>query len=196
MRTTRAQLKEATQALVIDAASRLFMQRGFAATTVRDIAEASAVSPGTVMAVGDKPALLVRVFDDLVAALQREWAGADPVASAPGESCADGLLRVVLPFVTLFTDHPGLSRCYVSILVSGNHSSSLLTDLADRLVAQFGEVIVTHGVPAPQSRDRARALYAAYVGTLLLWASRSTVDPDDVAADLRATFDAICPGKE
>ena len=68
MSTPRAEVKQLTHSRVVDAAARLFVEEGFAGTSIRGIAKAAGVSVGTVMSVGDKSALLVRVFDLLVEA--------------------------------------------------------------------------------------------------------------------------------
>jgi AcrR family transcriptional regulator len=55
----RAEYAEATRRAIMQAARRLFTERGYFATTVRDIADAARVSPATVYAVGGgKEALL------------------------------------------------------------------------------------------------------------------------------------------
>lgn len=66
---------------VVDAASRLFGERGYVATTVEAIAREAAVAPATVyQAFGTKQAILARILDvtiagdaDPVALLDRDW---------------------------------------------------------------------------------------------------------------------------
>lgn len=59
---------EATRASVLDAARRLFVDRGYAATSVQDIAREAGVSVDTLYAaVGRKPELLLAVHDMLLA---------------------------------------------------------------------------------------------------------------------------------
>ena len=82
-----AEKRQATESRVLNEARRLFEQRGFTATTIRDIAHAAGVSVGTVMAAGDKPALLVQVFDDLIAA-EHATRSAPPTAG----TCVDRIL--------------------------------------------------------------------------------------------------------
>jgi AcrR family transcriptional regulator len=71
----------ATRSRIVDAALRLFVEGGYAATTVEMIAREAAVAPATVyQAFGTKYAILARAFDvtvagdsHLVAILEREW---------------------------------------------------------------------------------------------------------------------------
>jgi len=198
MASTREHLKQATRTRVLDVAHRLFQERGFASTTVRDIAAESGVSVGTVMTVGDKNALLVQVFDTEVAA-----AHARPADPAPhpkvesGGTCANRLVVLIQPFVSLFTESPELARAYASILVSGAHSSSLFTELAARLRDEFATAITLHGCTSrADAPARAQALYAAYVGTLFTSSALGALDPLALTESLRATFATICPCKE
>lgn len=81
-----------TRRRIVDAALRLFVERGYAATTVEAIAREAQVAPATVyQAFGTKYAILARAFDATVAGdfhpvavLDREWvqslcSEADPV---------------------------------------------------------------------------------------------------------------------
>jgi AcrR family transcriptional regulator len=66
---------------VVDTALRLFLERGYVATTIEAIARESAVAPATVyQAFGTKPAILARVLDQAIAGdaepaalLDRDW---------------------------------------------------------------------------------------------------------------------------
>ena len=66
---------------VLDAASRLFLERGYVATTVEAIAREAAVAPATVyQAFGTKQAVLARILDTTIAGdtgpaalLERDW---------------------------------------------------------------------------------------------------------------------------
>src|SRR5690348_2623809 len=66
---------------VADAASRLFLERGYMATTIEAIAAEAAVAPATVyQAFGTKQAILARILDVTIAGdagpaalLERDW---------------------------------------------------------------------------------------------------------------------------
>jgi AcrR family transcriptional regulator len=62
--TLRQAQARATRRLIIDAAARLFTERGYMATSIDQVAEAAGVSRATVFqSVGGKPALLKAAYD-------------------------------------------------------------------------------------------------------------------------------------
>lgn len=195
MTGTRQQLKKETHARVIEAATALFTERGFETTTVRDIAALAAVSPGTVISVGDKNALLIKVYDNLIADqhAQRSRAADTGVSG----TCVDRLETLVAPFVSMFMDNPSLSRSYASVLVSGTQNSALFTKLADKLITEFATAISAHRCTSPtEAQAKSRALYFAYVGTLFTWSAQASADASALQSNLRSTFASICNCKE
>lgn len=80
----RAERSRRTRARVVEAATRLFVEHGYVATTIEDVAEAAGVAVQTVYYLfGNKPTLLARVLDvsivgDLepVPVLERPWVDA------------------------------------------------------------------------------------------------------------------------
>lgn len=196
MSTTRERLKHTTQARVVEAAGRLFRERGFPSTTVRDIAEASGVSVGTVMAVGDKNGLLVRVFDEMVGAEHARRAGMGST-SAGSATCPERLVALVEPFVAIFMARPELAQSYASIVASGTQTSTLFTDLAGSLVGEFATTLAAHGcVDRADATALAESLYAAYVGTLFISSARGTDEISDLVGRIHAVFTSICRCKE
>ncbi|MDA2811583.1 TetR/AcrR family transcriptional regulator [Nocardiopsis sp. RSe5-2] len=195
MARTREELRQATRRRVVDAAARLFQERGFAAATIRDIAEAAGVSVGTVMAVGDKKGLLVLVFDGLIAEGHRERSAGSGSGAEGG--CVDRLMGLVRPFVGMFTARLDLSRAYASVLVTGEHTSTLFTSLAERLVEEMRAAITRHGcIPDADAAAKARALYFAYIGVLFAWSGRTAADTAELDTGLRDAFAAICDCRE
>lgn len=191
MTPTRTETRRATRRTVLEAASRLFDERGFASTTVREIAQEAGVSVGTVMAAGDKEALLVELFDDLIDQRQQHI---DSLALDPSEPCGDSAISIVEPFVTLFEERRDLARTYASILVSGRHTSVVFTDLAHRLIDVLEQLITTCGCANPaDAHRRAEALHSAYIGNLFIWASTTEQSGVDFLTQLSKVFTAICP---
>ena len=187
----RTETRHATRRAVLEAASRLFGERGFASTTVRDMAQEAGVSVGTVMAAGDKEALLVELFDDLIDQRQQHI---DTPALDPNKPCGESAVAIVEPFVALFEERRDLARTYASILVSGRHTSVVFTDLARRLITVFEQLITAHGCTNPaDTRGRAEALHSAYIGNLFIWASTTEQSGADLLTQLRKVFTAICP---
>lgn len=62
----RAEQARQTRAAVLDAAGRCFLERGYAATTMKEVAAAAGVSVPTVFAQGGKAALLLACVDRAV----------------------------------------------------------------------------------------------------------------------------------
>jgi AcrR family transcriptional regulator len=62
----RSEQAQRTRVAVLDAAGRLFVDRGFAATTMRDVADAAGVSVQTVFGQGSKASLLLACVDRAV----------------------------------------------------------------------------------------------------------------------------------
>src|SRR3954469_20299008 len=59
----RAEQAQRTRAGVLDAATRCFLAKGYAATTMKDVAEAAGVAVQTVFGQGSKAALLLACVD-------------------------------------------------------------------------------------------------------------------------------------
>src|SRR5438105_8681009 len=62
----RAEQAQRTRAAVLDAAGRCFLDKGYAATTMKDVAAAAGVSVQTVFGQGSKAALLLACVDRAV----------------------------------------------------------------------------------------------------------------------------------
>lgn len=176
---SRAEAKAGTRARVLAAADRSFRERGFAGTTVRGIAADAGVSVGTVMAVGDKDALLIAIVDDWIAAVHaaRDASGALP-ALGRAEAIAR-LVGIVAPFVTYFNADGDLSREYAAVLARGKHRSRTFGDLADELQTDFEKVFAAAG--CADAGAAARTLYFVYIG--LLFATSGGAVTREVAAE-------------
>lgn len=172
----RTMARAETEHKVLCAAQELFDEHGYTDATIRDIACRAKVSVGTVMSVGDKEALLVQIFDQLIEA---EHQHRTPITA---EGCVERCLELVRPFLTLFVERLDLARVYASILLSGRHSSEVFQALGERLIQEFEDAITTEadcahlGATAQRSATAqphaiAKALHAAYIGTLFIWAS-------------------------
>ncbi|MBM7795712.1 TetR/AcrR family transcriptional regulator [Pseudoglutamicibacter cumminsii] len=191
MPRSRNETRQATRRAVLKATSRLFGERGFASTTIREIAQEAGVSVGTVMAAGDKEALLVELFDDLIDQRQQHIDSLDLDTSEP---CGDSAISIVEPFVALFEERRELARTYASVLVRGRHTSVVFTDLARRLIDVFEQLITAHGCTSrADTHRRAEALHSAYIGNLFIWASTTEQSGADLLTQLRKVFTAICP---
>ncbi|QIK64361.1 TetR/AcrR family transcriptional regulator [Leucobacter viscericola] len=206
MPTTRDALRRGTRAGVLTVATELFRDRGFEATTIRDIAELAQVSVGTVMSVGDKSALLVQIFDEGIERLhvQRDASHLVETRGSTG-SCAESVFELLQPFVRLFAGQADLARSYASILVAGKHSSKVFAELATVLRQEIQTVVsCQHGGCASDPEARAVAIYFAYIGMLFTWSADGSVAGDVASPSeaaglsdlLRTTLAESCTCKE
>lgn len=180
---------------MLAAADALFLTRGFAQTTIREVAEACGVSVGTVMAVGDKDALLVAVLDDRIRQVhtqRSESRGPDD-----GRDHVESVSRQLEPFVTLFTSHPALAREYASILVGGKHSSVVFTELAVLLIQEVSAILIASGCTTEERAAAiAEAVYFAYIGRLFTWPTDADEDAGRLRQELRRIIAIISTDEE
>lgn len=179
---TRAGQRAATREKVLDTAERLFRERGYAATTVRQIAAEAGVSTGSVMAVGDKAALLVVIFDGWIRAVHNARSVRAPESErAPSTSRAaiEEVVALLEPFLQYFMSDAALAREYASVLVRGDHDSVVFTELADALIAELASVLSRTGLGSESAEHGARAVYYLYLGVLMAVAGGAV---DDVSA--------------
>lgn len=168
---SRVEARDATRRKVLAAAERLFRAQGFAATTVRQIAADAGVSAGSVMAVGDKDALLVAVFDEWIGAVHRARGEGGELPDSPGEA----VMALFEPFIVYFAQDPGLSREYSSIIVRGTHESAIFAELALALVAEIENVLAGTGLDRAEAARRARIVYFAYLGIVMTAGNQAAV---------------------
>src|SRR5690349_15996631 len=95
--TTQAQRRAVTVAAIVRAAGQLFTARGFAATSIDDIAARAGVAKGAVYHhFESKEQIFARVFEQMTAALAAEVAR----AAAAGKSLLDRIERGTLKYLT------------------------------------------------------------------------------------------------
>lgn len=113
-RTRRDEYADQTRAAVVDAARKLFVERGFFQTKVTDIAELSRVSPATVYAqCGGKHGLLRSLMDG--------WTQSPMVVRSLQESLADDDAMLVMR---------ALSRAYLAITEEWGDVIRVVIDVA------------------------------------------------------------------
>lgn len=188
---TRHEQREATHEKVLSAAAELFLSNGFKATTVREIASAAGVSVGTVMAVGDKAALLVGIFDEKIASihatrdLPRRSLAESPVDCERPDGSSEEILQLVEPFLVIFARQSALAREYGSVLMSGNHHSAIFEGLATTLRQEIETILRRSGVTSYDPSAAAATIHLAYLGTIFAWAGSGELDPAKPLRDLR-----------
>ena len=189
----RAAQGERTRQRVLATAEDLFRARGFAATSIRDIAAGAKVSVGTVMAVGDKNGLLVAVYDEWIAAAHRDREQAlpgglarvvDAATAVPESSVTDAVMMLLAPFLRFFATDRALSRRYAAIVVGEEYRSTVFAELGPLLIEEIATVLwaanSAQGKRAIDPDKVARAIYFAYIGVLLVARGADAVPREDV----------------
>lgn len=177
---SRSEQRDATRREVLTVAEGLFLERGFDATTVRDIAAAAGVSVGTVMSVGDKRALLAAVFErgislvDERRAMERAESGERRDASG-GDSVAR-IVDLVRPYLKLFASRIDLARAYGAVLMDGTHGGGVFGVLGAALQHEIARVLRDAARPHPAPEAAARAIHLVYLGSIFEWAGRGEAD--------------------
>lgn len=174
---SRAVQKVNTRQKVLASAESLFRERGFEATTIRQIAAEAGVSSGTVIAAGDKEALLVAIFEGWIGAVH-EARGAEPTAEDPIEA----LLALFAPFISYFDLDDDLSRQYAATIARGQHESIIFGHLKEALLEEITTHLESAGTEDPHTG--AQVVYYAYLG-LLFTASNGAVPPEAALTQLR-----------
>jgi AcrR family transcriptional regulator len=154
------------RATIREAALRLFAERGYAGTSVRDIASAAGVSPALLFHhYGSKEGLRTAVDDWLMAVV------ADAVASGAAESDgADALTERFRRFAAVGAAHPAVSDYVARILGEGGDAAR---DLFDRMVATTRAELASlerRGIVRPTDDEMGRALLLLFLelGPMLL----------------------------
>lgn len=167
--------KAQTRARIVDAADRLFRERGYRGTSVEDIASAAGVGVRTIyLHFESKAAILLAYFDDWLDAFTAEFAkrpAREPVADAVRASL-DALVAAGWedqPVDQMTQPHP-----VVEFLTGGGtevagHVLQSLMRTQRRLVAAAGATTFEDEADA---RTRAAGFVGAWLGSVLLVADR------------------------
>ena len=171
--------RERTRAAVLDAATRLFRELGYEATSVRAIAASARVSVGAVMAVGSKDDLLVSSFVGEIERLSAERFGtAEPDQGLPPARVVE---EILVGYFDLISSQEELARAWGAALLTNDRHADTLRHLHDALVGEVGGVLQGHA-PREVVQRVTEDLYISYLGFLFAWASGVYLAVDAVAA--------------
>ncbi|HEY4811071.1 MAG TPA: TetR family transcriptional regulator [Solirubrobacteraceae bacterium] len=191
-RLTRAEQQAQTRARLIEAATKVFAQRGFQAASVEEIAEEAGYSHGAVYSNFDgKGELFLAVFEDYMAERVRELA--ETQAALPDDAALEDRARALadqwmdrlardrqsltlhVEFLAHADRDPELARRF------GSRSAAMRQALSRYIVQYQQEVGAELPMPAD---DLALILRALGIGLAIEW----LVSPDAVRHDLYGDF--------
>ncbi|MFB9990910.1 TetR/AcrR family transcriptional regulator [Deinococcus oregonensis] len=167
--TLQAQLTATKRQHVLDAAARVFAEKGFHAATIKDVATAAGVAHGSIYTYFEnKEALLLGLFD-LMSAQARVQAAASGTPDDP-----DQLLRATVhqPLAALTSGNAELFRIIFSeALINRAFSERLRTQILEPMILASAELLkstVFADAPLPPDFDlRVRAVSGLMLGTIL-----------------------------
>lgn len=187
----RERKKLRTRALIQKEAIRLFLERGFEATTIEEIAEAAEISPSTFF--NYFPTKEEVVFQDELDPLILAAFNAQPEGTHPIRALRDSMKTV---FGQLTAEQDNVMRQRISLMSSTPAlRSAMLTQFAD-LVDQIAELMAGRVGREPTDfaiRNLAGALLGVMMSALLIAASNPRADMIDVADRAMAHLEAGLP---
>ncbi len=190
-RLRRVEQVERNRGLVLEAARRVFIARGYAGATLEAIADEAGFSKGVVYSqFGSKPDLFFALLEH-----RAEWRAAhnrEAVAGRTGLEALQVLIRaaaedsesepgwqfVLTEFRAQAVRNPDLNRRYAEV-----HSRSI-DELASVLTRVYGTAGVTPPVP---TRSLAEFTFAATTGVALERSANPAALPENEAAELLLT---------
>ena len=187
----RERKKLRTRALIQKEALRLFLEKGFEATTIEEIAEAAEISPSTFF--NYFPTKEEVVLQDELDPLILAAFNAQPEGTHPIRALRDSMKTV---FGQLTAEQDNVMRQRISLMSSTPAlRSAMLTQFAD-LVDQIAELMAGRVGREPTDfaiRNLAGALLGVMMSALLIAASNPNADMIDVADRAMAHLEAGLP---
>lgn len=176
MKVSRQQI-DANRGAILEAAGRLFRERGFDAVSVSDVMKAAGLTHGAFYG-------YFRSKDDLIAAALAELNG----ARRPRRQWAENVARYLSPAHR----DDGAGGCPVAALAADTArqaapARAAMTQSVERMIARLGET--APGADEPARRRAAIGAVAAMVGAVIL--SRAVDDPRLSDELLQATREAL-----
>lgn len=145
--TLRAEQAAATRRRVLEAAAACFIERGYAGTSLADIARQSGVSLETVKANGPKRELLLGAFEQAFAGAEGQAVADSDVGAAAREiTDPEELLATIARFVA--AANARTSVLWAEFLSAANADEQIATELQDLLARRRGEYRALAGLLA------------------------------------------------
>ena len=188
----RERKKTAKQERILEAATRLFAEKGYEAVTTAEIAEAAEVGVGTLFRyAGSKAELLVAVMNSRFA----EGIEAGLSEAAQGREMAESIIAILRPFVEESMTHPENMLAYEREALFGSvEHREEATSSVSRVEQAILQVLLLHRAkprdPSAGLEDIAHTIYAAlYLDIVKVTTGRSAMA--DLPAQVRRSVDFL-----
>ena len=192
----RARNKREKLERIISAATELFREQGFEATTGRQICERAGIATGTLfLYVADKRELLFLIFQPLA---ERVFARL-PVGLRQGEGVVDGAMTLFGALLRMYGRDRWLAGVFVQDLLYRPDQTHAMRKLSAELFSRVGR-IVEDGVARGELRsdveaaELAQALGAHYVLWVQLWLGTGAVGQRAAEQGLRRGLELLLQG--
>lgn len=188
----RERKKTAKQERILEAATRLFAEKGYEAVTTAEIAEAAEVGVGTLFRyAGSKAELLVAVMNSRFA----EGIEAGLSEAAEGRAMAESIIAILRPFVEESMTHPENMLAYEREALFGSvEHREEATSSVSRVEQAILQVMLLHRAkprdPSADLEDIAHTIYAVlYLDIVKVTTGRSAMA--DLPARVRRSVDFL-----
>ena len=188
----RERKKTAKQERILEAATRLFAEKGYEAVTTAEIAEAAEVGVGTLFRyAGSKAELLVAVMNSRFA----EGIEAGLSEATEGRAMAESIIAILRPFVEKSMTHPENMLAYEREALFGSvEHREEATSSVSRVEQAILQVMLLHRArprdPSADLEDIAHTIYAVlYLDIVKVTTGRSAMA--DLPARVRRSVDFL-----
>lgn len=158
---------EATRQHILEAALAAFRDRGFAETTMRDIAKAAGLSLGASYHYFDAKESIVAAYYDWMQDEHERRVGAQPL----GTTLADRVKALMTAKVELLRSDRKILVALFATMADPDHPLSLFgpntSELRERSIALFREAFADTELPDELAALAARAAWLAHLGVML-----------------------------
>ena len=174
---------------LLDAAATQFAERGYHATSMRDLAAATAMTPGAIyFHVASKQALLLAVYEEGV---QRILDRVEAAVAAEREPWAR-LEKAVAAHLECILDASAYARVVIRILPSDAPDiSAQLTELRDRYEARFRRYFSAISLPRERDPGLARLALLGAMNWTPVWYRDGRRSVPAIARELLAPLRAL-----
>lgn len=189
--TRRERAKRETRQIILENAYALFEEKGYAKTTMRELASNAEVGLGTIFQhFPDKPSLLIAAFEEELGAMVDK-----AFASMPDSGIKDQLMHLIRPIFRFYGKRPLLARVLLKEIFFLEGKAAEKINAVDARVSQRLEQILTESVnrgeldPDINIPDAVNMMWAYYTLVLLQGLRQPGFDPDSLIGLVGKLFD-------